>query len=83
MRARPVYPGDVHMITRRVNAFLCRLRPGEDVRHVVVYCLARAARRHGIEVIAFTVMSTHLLCAAAHNRCYAELDVMRSGLADR
>ena len=60
MRARPVFPGDVHLITRRVNAFRCRLRPGEDVRSVVVYCLARAARRHQIEVIAFAIMSTHL-----------------------
>ncbi len=60
MRARPVFAGDVYLITRRVNAFLCRLRPGEDVKHVVIYCLARAARRHGIEVIAFTILSTHL-----------------------
>lgn len=60
MRARPVFAGDIHLITRRVNAFLCRLRPGEDVRRVITYCLARAARRHGIEVIAFAIMSTHL-----------------------
>ena len=66
MRARPVYPGDTHLITRRCQARLARLRPGAEVRSIVIYCMARAARRHGIEVIAFTIMSTHLLCAAAH-----------------
>lgn len=60
MRARPVFKGKVYLITRRINAFLCRLRPGEDVRKVVVYCMARAARRHGLQVIAFAIMSTHV-----------------------
>jgi putative transposase len=60
MHARPVYPGDTHFITRRCQGRLARLRPGEEVKRVVIYCLARAARRHKIEVIAFTIMSTHL-----------------------
>lgn len=83
MRARPVYAGDVLLITRRCHGQLARLRPGKAENDIVIYCLARAARRHQIEVIAFVIMSTHLLCAAAHKRCYAELGVMRSEAGNR
>lgn len=60
MRARPVYAGDVLLITRRCHGQLARLRPGKAENDIVIYCLARAARRHQIEVIAFVIMSTHL-----------------------
>ena len=83
MLPRQFFHDDLVHVTRQCAGQLARLRPSPGVTQVVTYCLARAARRHGLEVIAFAVMSTHLLCAAAHNRCYAELDVMRSGLADR
>ena len=82
MLPRQFFRGDLVHVTRLCAGRLARLRPSRDVDQLVTYCLARAARRHGLEVIAFAVMSTHLLCAAAHKRCYAELGVMRSWRAD-
>ncbi len=78
MLPRQFLHGDLVHVTRLCAGRLARLRPSEKSTQLVTYCLARAARRHGIEVIAFAVMSTHVLCAAAHKRCYAELGVMRS-----
>jgi REP element-mobilizing transposase RayT len=33
-------------------------------------------RRDGFSVLAWCVMSTHFLCAAAHKKCYAQPSVM-------
>lgn len=58
--ARPVYAGDIVHFTHRCSGQLARLRPSKEVNNIVIYCLARAARRHGIEVLAFVFMSNHL-----------------------
>ncbi len=60
MLPRQFFHGDLVHVTRLCAGGLARLRPSEKTTQLVAYCLARAARRHGIEVIAFAAMSTHL-----------------------
>ena len=60
MLARQFLHGDLVHVTRLCAGRLARLRPSPETTQLVTYCLARAARRHSIEVIAFCVMSTHL-----------------------
>ncbi len=57
---RQFLTGDLVHVTRLCAGRLARLRPSREANQLVTYCLARAARRHQIEVIAFAVMSTHL-----------------------
>ena len=60
MLPRQFFHDDLVHVTRQCAGQLARLRPSPGVTQVVTYCLARAARRHGLEVIAFAVMSTHV-----------------------
>lgn len=60
MLPRQFLHGDLVHVTRLCAGRLARLRPSPAVNQLVTYCLARAARRHEIDVIAFAVMSTHL-----------------------
>jgi putative transposase len=56
---RQVLPYDVLLITRRCANRQFFLRPCPATRGVFEYCLAEAAERYGIAVIAWMVMSNH------------------------
>jgi len=57
---RPVYPLTASMVTRRCTQQQYLLRPDTETNNAVIYCLAVAAQRHGIDVMDFVQMSNHL-----------------------
>lgn len=57
--ARPIYPGLTHMITRRVTQRIYLLRPSPVVDNIVLYSIAVAARKYGMQLHSITVMSNH------------------------
>ena len=62
--ARPVYPLTASMVTRRCTQQQYLLRPDEETNNAVIYCLAVAAQRYGIEdvrVICERVVALHRL----------------------
>lgn len=79
-RPRPVFPGKIYLATRRCARRQFLLRPGKRTNQAVLYCLAEAIARpdHSVQVLWLKTMSGHLLCAAAHKRCYPPRSVMRS-----
>lgn len=56
---RRIVPGDFCMLTRRTTQRMFLLRPDNITRAILSYCLAVAAQRHGISLIAWLVMSNH------------------------
>lgn len=56
---REILPGRTYLITRRCTQRQYLLRPGRKTNEVFDYCLAEAAKRHGIELIAWVAMSNH------------------------
>ena len=58
-RPRQILPGTSYLLTRRCTQRQFWLRPSETVNEVFLYCLARAARRTGVLVHAFCVLSNH------------------------
>ena len=54
------------------------LRPGKLINALIVGVLVLALRGTGISAHAFTTLSNHWLCAAAHNQCYVESRIMWS-----
>lgn len=56
---REILPGRTSLITRRTTHRQFLLRPDPEVNAIVAYCLADAAAREGIELIAWLVMSNH------------------------
>jgi len=56
---RAVHAGTSYLITRRCLSRMLLLRPSADVTQVFRYLLARAAKRTGVQVHAFCVMSNH------------------------
>jgi putative transposase len=56
---RRIVPGDVYMITRRCTRREFLLRPDETTNQIFDYCLAEAAARHDIGLIAWKAMSNH------------------------
>ena len=56
---RRIVEGEFYLVTRRtlLRAFL--LRPHPEVNRMFEYCLAEAAKKHGIELIAWCAMSNH------------------------
>lgn len=57
---RQVLPGTTYLLTRRCAGRSLLLRPSSAPNEIVLYVLALAARRYGIQVHAFCVMSNHL-----------------------
>ena len=55
-----VSPGVTYLVTRRCSERRFFLRPSETVTEVFLYALAVAARRSGVLVHAFCVMSNHI-----------------------
>jgi REP element-mobilizing transposase RayT len=56
---RQVLPGTTYLVTRRCSERRRFLRPGALVNEIFLFVLALGARRYGIEVHAFCVMSNH------------------------
>jgi putative transposase len=56
---RQVLPGQFYMLTRRCTQRQFLLRPDEETNNAFVYCLAEAAQRFQIELIASQQMSNH------------------------
>lgn len=69
-------PGKTLFSSRRCSERRFFQRPGEATKSTVVYLVAEAAEHFGVQVHALCVMSNHLLCAAAHDRCYGQRPVM-------
>lgn len=56
---RLIVPGDIHLVTRRCARREYLLAPGELTNEIFDYCLAEAAKRFGVGLIAWCVMSNH------------------------
>jgi putative transposase len=56
---RKIVPGEVYCITRRCSRREYLLRPDEETKAIFDYCLAEAAARFGIGLIAWEAMSNH------------------------
>jgi REP element-mobilizing transposase RayT len=52
-------PGDIHLVTRRCTRREFLLVPDETTNAIFDYCLAEAAERFGIGLIAWDLMSNH------------------------
>ncbi|AUX21293.1 transposase [Sorangium cellulosum] len=57
---REIAPGATYLVTRRVLRRHLLFRPDAAINQLMVYVLAVSARRYGVEVHAFCMMSTHL-----------------------
>jgi putative transposase len=57
---RQVLPGRYYLLSRRCTRREFLLKPCKATREIVLYCLAEAAGRFGIEVVTLMVMSNHL-----------------------
>ncbi len=56
---RQVLPGTTYLLTRRCTQRQFLLRPGRVVNETFLYVLALAARRYGVRIHAFCVLSNH------------------------
>jgi REP element-mobilizing transposase RayT len=56
---RQVLPGATYLVTRRCSQRQFLLKPSEAANQIFLYVLALAARRHGILLHAFCVLSNH------------------------
>jgi putative transposase len=56
---RRIVPGAFYMITRRVTQRMYLLRPERVVNELFEYCIADAAQRTGVKLIAWCAMSNH------------------------
>ncbi|MBK9259900.1 MAG: transposase [Polyangiaceae bacterium] len=58
--ARKILPGKTYLVTRRTICRYFLLRPDDEMKELVEYSLAVAARVYGVKVHAFCAMSTHI-----------------------
>ncbi|MBL0216211.1 MAG: hypothetical protein IPQ07_20295 [Myxococcales bacterium] len=56
---RQILPGRFYKITRRCTQRMFLLRPDAETNNAFTYCLAEAAARFGIEIIASSAQSNH------------------------
>ena len=56
---RPIFPGQTYLITRSCTQRQFLLRPDRMTNRIFLYCLADAAQRYGIRVLAWVMMSNH------------------------
>ena len=57
---RDVKPGKTYLLTRRTVCRYFLLRPDEEMKELIEYALAVAAKIYGMEVHAYCAMSTHI-----------------------
>jgi REP element-mobilizing transposase RayT len=60
MLPRPVLPGKTYLITRRCIFRRHYLLPRPIINAIILYCLLEAAKRYGIVLHAFCILSNHL-----------------------
>jgi len=60
MRARPVVPGRIYLVSRRCSDRRFFLRPSKETNAIVKYELVKYARRHGIRIHGYLAMSNHI-----------------------
>jgi putative transposase len=58
-RARPVFPGDTYLVTRRCRDRQFLLRPDDATNQAFLYCLAYAAHLFNVGVITFLATGNH------------------------
>lgn len=56
---REILPNRTYLITRRCTQRQFLLRPDPKTNQIYLFCLALAAQRTGVEIVAFTAMSNH------------------------
>jgi putative transposase len=56
---REILPGRTSMVSRRCTQRQLLLRPDRKTNEIFAYCLAEAAKRYGIGLVAWIVMSNH------------------------
>ena len=56
---RQILEGQFYLVTRRTWDRTFFLRPGPEINRMFEYCLAEAAKKHGIDLIAWCAMSNH------------------------
>jgi REP element-mobilizing transposase RayT len=56
---RQILPGRIYLVTRRCSERRFFLKPSRAASGIFLYVLALAARRHGVQVHAFCVLSNH------------------------
>ena len=56
---RQILEGQFYLVTRRTWNRTFFLRPGPEINRMFDYCLAEAAKKHGIDLIAWCAMSNH------------------------
>lgn len=56
---RPIFPGRIYLVTRRCSQRQFLLRPDEVTDQIFAYCVAEAALRFDVGVLAFIAMSNH------------------------
>ena len=59
VKPRAIFPDRYHFLSRRCTQRQFLLRPGKKTNWAFEYCLAEAAARYGIEVVAFSAESNH------------------------
>jgi putative transposase len=57
--ARQIVAGRIYLVTRRCTQRQFLLRPDEETNNAFRYCLAYAANRNGIDVVAYIANSNH------------------------
>ncbi len=62
---RPIFKGDLYLVTRRTAGRRFFLRPSKKRNRQIEYCIAVAAQRHKIRVHALVAMSNHWHCVAS------------------
>jgi len=76
--ARVVLPDCSYHVTHRGNRCEDVFFTDDDRLHYL-WWLREYAERYAMEVWAYCLMTNHVLCAAAHKKCYRLPLVMRSG----
>src|SRR5690606_8386222 len=56
---REILPGRTYLLTRRCTRREFLLRPDAKTNEIFAYCLAEAAARHGVSLVAWLAMSNH------------------------
>ncbi len=59
VQPRPVFPGELVMITRRCTQRQFLMRPDEQTTRALTYCLVEAAQRYDIDVMVTVAESNH------------------------
>lgn len=62
---RPIIPGSVYLVTRRVSRRKFLLKPSSEINKNIEFLLASVAKRTGVQIHAVTVLSNHWHCVVS------------------